>query len=241
MTKEEYYELILQSRKLASDPEVLKEKTPLEYRLYVRERDQQLKEGSNIEIRRLTPELAEDYVHFFDTTPHDTGVDEHKCYCVCWCSDDCEGKDFSTREKRRALALQYVKGGSIQGYLAYSGGRVVGWCNANNKADCLKCVSWRRFMKHVPVEDPESGIKVKSVFCFTIAPDMKRKGIATSLLGRVCKDAAAEGFDFVEAYPYHGGSYQSSDFGGYVEMYKKCGFHVYLEKDQGLIMRKSLR
>ncbi|MFY9204041.1 MAG: hypothetical protein WAO96_10530, partial [Limnochordia bacterium] len=63
MTKEEYYELILQSRKLASDPEVLKEKTPLEYRLYVRERDQQLKEGSNIEIRRLTPELAEDYVH----------------------------------------------------------------------------------------------------------------------------------------------------------------------------------
>ena len=29
----------------------------------------------NIEIRRLTPELADDYVHFFDITPHDEYVD----------------------------------------------------------------------------------------------------------------------------------------------------------------------
>lgn len=50
----------------------------------------------NIEIRKLAPEHAEDYVRFFDTTPHDDCVDEHKCYCVCWCSDDCEGRDYST-------------------------------------------------------------------------------------------------------------------------------------------------
>ena len=34
-----------------------------------------------ISIRRLVPD-AEDYVHFFDSTPHDDNVDEHKCYCV---------------------------------------------------------------------------------------------------------------------------------------------------------------
>ena len=34
------------------------------------------------EIKKLTPELAEDYVHFFDVTPHDDFIDEHKCYCV---------------------------------------------------------------------------------------------------------------------------------------------------------------
>ncbi len=31
-----------------------------------------------------------------------------------------------------------------------------------------------------------SVLKEKSVFCFVIAPEMKRKGIATLLLERVC-------------------------------------------------------
>lgn len=191
-------------------------------------------------IRKLVPNLAEDYVRFFDATPHDKHVDAHKCYCVCWCNDDYEGQDFSTAEKRRKAALQYVKGQNIQGYLAYRGDSVVGWCNANTKADCLKCASWRRFMSYVPVEE-STGIKVKSIFCFVIAPEFKRKGIATQFLERVCEDATRDGFDFVEAYPYKESSYQSSDFGGYLEMYMKSGFHVVLETDHGPVVRKRLR
>lgn len=40
--------------------------------------------GNNIEIRKLSPELAEDYVHFFDITPHSEipDSDDCKCYCV---------------------------------------------------------------------------------------------------------------------------------------------------------------
>jgi hypothetical protein len=45
----------------------------------------------------------------------------------------------------------------------------------------------------------------------------------------------------VEAYPYNELTYMSSDYGGYVEMYKNCGFYVYLETDQGLVMRKKFR
>lgn len=193
-----------------------------------------------IEIRRLTPDLAEDYIHFFDITPHDDNVDDNKCYCACWCNDDYAGKDFSIAENRREYALQYVKGSNIQGYLAYSDDKIVGWCNANTKSDCLKCISWQRFMSYVPLEESNSGIKVKSIFCFVIAPEMKRQGIATRLLERVCKDAAQEGFDFVEAYPYKESSFQSSDYGGHFEMYKKAGFHVLLEAEQGLVMRKQL-
>ena len=193
-----------------------------------------------IEIKRLTPDLAEDYINFFDETPHDQYVDEHKCYCVCWCNDDYEGKDFSSAAKRRMTAFQYVKNDNIQGYLAYHDGKVVGWCNANTKSECLKCASWRRFMDYVPLDEIVSGVKVKSIFCFTIAPDMQQKGIATMLLERVCEDAAKEGFDFVEAYPYKESSYQSSHFGGYFEMYKKNGFYVSHEAKQGLIMRKIL-
>lgn len=194
-----------------------------------------------IEIRKLIPDLTEDYLRFFDTTPHDDNVDEHKCYCVCWCNDDYKDKDFSTAEKRRQCALQYVKGNNIQGYLAYSGDAVVGWCNANTKSDCLKCASWRRFMDYVPLEESNTDIKVKSIFCFVIAPEMRRKGIATLLMERVCKDAVQDGFDIVEAYPNKESSYQSSDFGGHFEMYKKSGFHVALETKQGLVMRKQLK
>jgi len=30
----------------------------------------------NIEIKKLTPGLAGEYVRFFDETPHDAGIDE---------------------------------------------------------------------------------------------------------------------------------------------------------------------
>lgn len=194
-----------------------------------------------IEIRKLMPEHADDYVHFFDVTPHDDNVDENKCYCVCWCNDDYKNKDLSTAEKRRECAFEYVKGNNVQGYLAYRDDVVVGWCNTNTKADCLKCASWQRFMDYVPLEEPGTDIKVKSIFCFMIAPEMKRQGIATQFLERVCKDAAEDGFDFVEAYPYKESSYQSSDFGGHFELYNKMGFYVLKETQQGLVMRKQLR
>ena len=194
----------------------------------------------DIEIRKLMPEHAEEYVKFFDITSHDDNIEEHKCYCVCWCSDNWEGKDFSTAEKRRKYALQYVKEQNIQGYLAYSNDEIVGWCNANTKSSCLKCASWRRFMDYVPLEGIDADIKVKSIFCFVIAPEMKRKGIATQLLERVCEDALQDGYDFVETYPYKESNYQSSDFGGHFEMYKKSGFYISLESEKGLIMRKKL-
>jgi hypothetical protein len=40
------------------------------------------------EIRKLTPERADDYIRFFATEDHSTDLAEHKCYCVCWASDD---------------------------------------------------------------------------------------------------------------------------------------------------------
>ncbi len=195
----------------------------------------------NVEIRRLTPDQAEAYVHFFDTTPHSDNMDDHKCYCVCWCNDDYEGKDFSSREKRRDWAIQYVRGNNIQGYLAYCDSEVVGWCNANTKADCLKCCSWRLFMGSIPTEESTRGTKVKSVFCFAIAPKMKRRGIARRLLERVCQDAAGDGFDFVEAYPNKEFVAEAEDFMGPIELYRSAGFAPYYETEQRLVMRRQLK
>jgi len=194
-----------------------------------------------ITIQKLTPERWEDYIRFFDHTPHDRGVKEHACYCVCWCNDDSRGKDFSTAEKRRALAIEYIKEKHLQGYLAYLGDEVVGWCNVNTKADCLTCVGWRRLMQHVPMDDVGQSVKTKSIFCFVVAPSQKRKGIATRLLNRAIEDAVYEGFDFMEAYPYKNAELQSSDFGGYVGMFQKCGFVMVHDSDAGFVMRKPLK
>jgi len=191
----------------------------------------------NINIRKLTPDLAEEYACFFDTTPHNDEGDGIKCYCVSWRSDDSYiGGDhwFTSREERRERSIQFVRAGSIQGYLAYRDNEIVGWCNAT--ADCQSGVAYLR--SYWPIEEYRADIKVKSVFCFVIAPEMQRKGIATQLLKRVCKDAADEGFDFVEAYVNENQS--ALDFRGPLAMYEKCGFTKYAEREGKVVVRKTL-
>jgi len=192
----------------------------------------------NIEIRRLTPKLLEDYLCFFDITPHSTNKEEHRCYCVCWCSKNCKGTDFSSAEIRREIAKEYVKNGFIQGYLAYVDNKVIGWCNANTKEDCYECVSWQMFMK--PVKKEKSDIKVKSVLCFAVSPLMRGKGVATQLLKRVCEDAKADGFDFVEAYPNREFISTEDDFMGTISMFEKAGFVKCYEAGNKEVMQLKL-
>ena len=197
----------------------------------------------NIEIRKLTPDLADEYVHFFDVTPHDDNTikDELPCYCVTWRSDDSYISDnrhwFPTREERREQAHRFVRAGHLQGYLAYRGGEIVGWCNAT--ADCQGGVNYLR--SYWPIEEYPAGIKVKSIFCFLIAPEAQRTGVAAKLLERVCLDAVADGFDFVEAYAYKEFNAVPHDFRGPLAMYEKRGFVKYAERDGKIVMRKALR
>jgi ribosomal protein S18 acetylase RimI-like enzyme len=80
---------------------------------------------------------------------------------------------------------------------------------------------------------------VKSVFCFAIANDHRRKGIATRLLRRVCEDAKAEGYEAVEAYPKK--TMKDLDaFEGPLEMYKGQGFVVAEDHGEYLVVRKNL-
>lgn len=195
----------------------------------------------DITIRKLTPDLAEAYAHFFDVTPHDVNVDENKCYCVTWRSDDAytggNGHWFPTREERRARAIEYVQGSSLQGYLAYQGGEIVGWCNAN--ADCQLALDYLRGFWPIPPFDAE--VKVKSIFCFVIAPRAQRMGVATQLVRRVVEDAAAEGYDFVEAYVNEEFTETIHEFRGPMGLYEKCGFAIAEEKDGKVVMRKALK
>jgi GNAT superfamily N-acetyltransferase len=200
-----------------------------------------LEKKMNIEIKKLKPGLAQEYAHFFDVTPHDdhSDKDELPCYCVSWRSDGSYDDEnihwYPTREQRRERAIQFVRDGSIQGYLAYCGDEIVGWCNAT--ADCQGGINYLR--SHWPIQEYREDVKVKSIFCFVVAPKMQRKGIATKLLKRVCKDAADDGFDFVEAYPNV--KYGAFDFGGPLAMYEKCGFGIQAQREGRAVVRKGLK
>lgn len=192
----------------------------------------------DIRISKLTPDLAEEYARFFDTTPHNNTWGQ-KCYCVSWRSDDSYSGDnhgFSTSEERRAKAIQFVKEGKLQGYLAFYGEKIVGWCNAT--ADCRlgvkKLQSWGW-----PTAETGADVKIKSIFCFVIAPDMQRKGIATQLVEHICYDAANEGFDFVEAYTDD--KFIDDGYRGPLAMYEKCGFYKCAEHEGKIVLRKAFK
>jgi len=94
-------------------------------------------------------------------------------------------------------------------------------------------------MGSIPIDESADN-RVKSIFCFTIAPHMQRKGITTQLLDRVCQDAALDGFHFVEVYPNKSISSESENHGGFTEMYEKKGFAIHAELESIYVMRKKL-
>jgi len=194
-----------------------------------------------IEIRKLVPEDAEDYVTFFDTTPHYENEIDYKCYCVNWCSDRVKGNPWpASPDERRIQAIKRVQEGNIQGYLAYHGDKIVGWCNAITKKDVKANLEWLRNSSGVPAEYLE-GENGKFIFCFAIAPRMQRLGIATQLLQYVCQDATAEGYDFVEGFSNKDFTDKASEFRGPLAMYEKCGFNIHAEYDGKLVVRKLLK
>ena len=193
----------------------------------------------NVEIHKLTPELAEDYARFFDETPHNDEY-KRKCYCVNWRADPAKGKGWPNKTaERRAVAVERVENEHIRGYLAYHNNKIVGWCNANTKSDCQKVIK-RLMIKHMqtPDENCKDYEKVKFIFCFVIAPDYRRKGIASQLLEFICDDAKAEGYNYVEVFTKK--EFENDGFRGVYEMYENHGFYIHVEQDGNVIMRRAL-
>lgn len=213
----------------------------------------------NLTIKRMAPELAEDYFDFFDNRAFSDNSPYYPCYCNAFNMtpeqikteffEQIEANGGGTEGLRisiRKSAERMVAEGVIQGYLAYDDNVSIGWCNANDKSNYVRVGEFNldditdenENIAHMTEDGSE---KIKSIVCFEIAPAYRGKGIATALLNRVCDDAAKDGYDKVEVYPVIHTAYEPLDFTGPIHLYEKAGFVRVAEQGKMLVMQKALR
>ena len=195
----------------------------------------------NIEIKKLTPELAADYFDFFENRAF-TDDSPYRCYCQMYqmskeqvktTLDNADGLDNGLISRK--AAEQQIEASILRGYLAFVDGMAIGWCNANDRANFpIEPCTDTHF--YAPAEKRE-----KAVVCFEIAPEYRGKGVATALLQRVIDDARAEGYTAVEGYPILRDERYEWDCTGPMRLYEKVGFIKVDEREKNIVMRKELK
>ena len=185
-----------------------------------------------LEIRPLTPDLLEDYLDFFDNAAFADHPEWGQCYCLHFHFEPAwDAEDAGLENPWRERVARFVREGKVQGYLAYADGKVAGWCNANDRENYAA----------LKYKEGDGDKKIKPVVCFLVAPELRGKGIATKLLERVCADAVAGGYDFIEGYPPAGDCDMYAAHHGTVGLFEKCGFGIHKQAGKDCIMRKYLR
>jgi GNAT superfamily N-acetyltransferase len=181
-----------------------------------------------VEIVPITPELAEDVGRFFDIDAFPDNPWWGACYCMFFPLGGKLNKDWGEEpwQENRRNQLQRIRTGTTTGMLAYSGGRMVGWCNATARAE----------FPSVATGDDDG---VASVVCFVVAPPYRCHGVATSLLDGVVGTFRDMGFDRLEGYPVKDATDERRAFHGTVDLFAAAGFEIVGEEP--LVMSRDLR
>lgn len=193
-----------------------------------------------IVVKKLSKELTEDYIHFHRNVAFIDNPEWAGCYCTWYHWDsklDLERKEYECnggKDFKMEVAKRFIEEGKLRGYLAYVNGDVVGWCNANDRSSFEK-LNFNASPKLWLNYNEEA---VKSIICFTIAPNMRRKGLTGLMLKEVIRHSVSEGYDYIEAYPGTG-TPDNRSYHGSLSIYHENGF-VSLETDEG-VYRKYLK
>jgi len=199
----------------------------------------------DLTIKPLAPELAGDYFDFFENRAFTDGS-PYRCYCQMYqitgeqaksALENVDAADIGRASRK--VAEQQIETGALQGYLAYTDGLAIGWCNANDMVNYpVGSCNGERFLLSVEKREKK---RVKLVACFEIAPEFRGKGVATALLQRVADDAEAEGYIAVEGFPAVRCERFEWDCPGPVRLYEKAGFIRVFENDETMVMRYEIQ
>ena len=193
----------------------------------------------SISIKRLTSELNDDYLDFFDNRAFTDDNPNGPCYCTSANQKEeeiqrmvSEFRTYGVKETVRRYAMEMLNQNRIQGYLAYDGAVSVGWCNA---------ADMESYTGFVPEFARKNACgKTISIVCFEIAPEYRGMGIASAFIERVCNDARSEGYTAVEGYAMLSDKRNDFDYQGPVRLYEKAGFKEAARENGQVVMRKVL-
>ena len=169
----------------------------------------------SFEIKPLASDLKEDYLSFFESIE----FTEHPHWADCYCySFHFTGRaEEWLRDKNRSCVSDLIDRGRMKGYLVYHKGRVVGWCNANNR------LNFQLLNQSYKLLDPEHP-KICSIVCFLVHQDFRRQGIMQQLLERIVADYSSLQYEFIEVYPRSEEGSTETLYRGPLDFYTRNGF-----------------
>jgi GNAT superfamily N-acetyltransferase len=185
-------------------------------------------------IRELTPALLDDYLAYFDRDAFADNPDWAACYCRMYFCPTRQEWDCATAETNRAAMCEHVGAGRVHGYLAYGGGRPVGWCNA---APFEALPSLPHFLDY----QPQDAARIGAIACFVVAAPWRNRGLARLLLDTACRGFAERGLAWAEGYPRKLEDSAAHAWPGPQQMYRSAGFEPVAELQHRIVMRKALR
>lgn len=183
-------------------------------------------------LRRLTPDLQEDFLQFFEGAAFADNPTWKSCCCQ-FLHVDHSKVDWKTRtaEASRAAACHRIGCGRMQGLQAYRDGQVVGWCNAAPRA-------WLDAFADEP--DPQAEV-LGQIACFEIARDHRRSGVAKALLASACDMLGEQGPRVAEATPSRSAATDAEPHHGPLSLYLAAGFTIHREEADGVVVGRKAK
>jgi ribosomal protein S18 acetylase RimI-like enzyme len=187
-----------------------------------------------LKIKKLSKELKDDYLHFFDDIAFCDNPAWSECYCTHFYYADGDNLDNITRKETRACVTDRMNNGKHNGFIAYLDNKPVGWVNADSKEN------YSRIIKNEEI-DYDKEKKVGSIVCFVVDHNHRGKGIAKALLVEACRYLKENGYDCVESYPLKSPENDAENYHGPLKMYFDKGFVVTKELNNLSVVTKDFK